>query len=63
MKLSRANYVTKKWIVAQPKRREPILIQPVTHLDYGHSKRCENEYFRRCFFVQFGGDESPKKRK
>ena len=49
--------MTKKWIVAQQKCREPILTQPITNLDYGHSKRCENEYCRRCFFVEPGGDE------
>jgi hypothetical protein len=54
--------VTKKWIVAQPKRREPMLIQPVTNLDYDNSKSCEDEYFRRRLFVKPGGDELPKKR-
>jgi hypothetical protein len=44
--------VTKKWMIIQPERREPILIQPTANLEYGHSKRCENEYLRRRFFVE-----------
>jgi hypothetical protein len=53
--------VTKEWKMAQPKCREQMLIEPVTNLDYEYSKRGENEYFRSWFFVEPGGDESPKK--
>ena len=53
--------MTEEWKEAQPKRWEPMLIQPITNLDYGDSKCGGNDYFRRRFFVEPGGNELPKK--
>jgi hypothetical protein len=54
--------MTENWIVVQSQQREPILIKPITNLDYGYTCYCQNEQSRRRFFDDSGGDESPEKR-
>ena len=54
--------MTKKWIVTQPKRREPMLIHPITNLGYGHSSAAKTIIFGINFSSSPEVTQSPEKR-